>query len=128
MNWQILKSKFWWLAVIAFGLHQLLEKGMNRSIPVLDNYLDPLLSMPILLGLILQERQLFLNRYVSGYRKNYRFTALETGTITLFFAIIFEEIFPGLSPYFTRDWLDYIAYFVGAVYFYYLINQPSAPR
>ena len=91
---------------------------------LLDSYLDAFLSMPILLGLILQERQLFINKFVSPENpNNYSFSKIEIILATTFFAIIFEEGFPKWSPHFTKDYWDYIAYIGGALIFYGFINS-----
>lgn len=43
-------------------LHQSLEKLLEIRIPVIDNYLDPLLLMPILLHLMLWERRILFKK------------------------------------------------------------------
>ena len=95
--------------------HQFFQKVLLIRIPFLDNWLDPFLSMPILLGLILMERRWFYKN-----KKSYSFSILETVIAVLFFAIIFEFVFPKYSNGFTFDWWDFLAYGLGGILFYFL--------
>ena len=120
----IWRNKFWISTCLILLLHQIIQKGFDFNLGMLDNYLDPFLSMPILLGLILQERQFLLTKFLSYEKsKKYQFSILEIIITTLFFAIIFEEGFPIWSPYFTKDYWDYLAYATGAFLFYIFINK-----
>ena len=83
---------------------------------VLDDYLDPTLAAPILLGLWVAERT-FIWR--SG-----RLSALETAVATLLLAVIFEEVYPRFEGGFSRDVYDYVFYAIGGLYFYWLVNPP----
>jgi len=118
---KLLQSPLWMGSVLLLLTHQLFQKILPFKIPVLDNWLDPLLSMPILLGLILMERRWFLKHYSQGDLKSpceYKFSKLETVITVLFFAIIFEFLFPKWSNEFTFDWLDFLAYGLGGIVFY----------
>lgn len=121
---QILRNKVWISCVLLLVLHQVTQKVLYWGIPFIDNYLDSFLSMPILLGAILLERQFLITKYFSpSKQENYSFSMLETVIATIFFAIIFEEGFPRWSVNFTKDYWDYLAYFSGAVFFYGFINR-----
>lgn len=111
----VLRNPYWWAAVVAFVLHQVAQKGLKLNSAFLDDYLDPFLAAPVLLGLWLLER-----RYI--FRAP-RLSALETAVATLLLAIVFEEIFPRYEEGFRRDWVDYVFYALGGVYFYVLINR-----
>lgn len=102
--------------LILLGLHQLGQKFLGYSLPVLDNYLDPLLCMPVFLGFILMERRWFFN-------PDFVFQAWETVFIVVVLALIFELVFPRLSSGFTADWRDVLLYFAGGAVFYFLINK-----
>ncbi len=121
---QLLWNKTWVGCVLLLCLHQIIQKVLTFELGLIDNYLDPFLSMPIILGLILQERQ-YLIPIIFNTNKptNYHFSILEISIATAFFAIIFEEFFPKWSTHFTRDYWDYIAYFSGAFIFYLFINK-----
>lgn len=123
---RIFKNKVWISCVLLLGLHQLWERVLHVKIEFLDNYLDPFLSIPILLGLILQERLYVLKRYFNQVQTNtYQLLPLEIVVSTLLFAIVFEEAFSYLSDQFFRDIWDYPAYFAGALIFYIFINKPA---
>jgi len=118
---RLLQSPLWMGAVLLLLTHQLFQKILHFKIPILDNWLDPFLSMPILLGLILMERRWFLKRYSQGELKSageYKFSKLETTIAVLFFAIIFEFLFPKWSQEFTFDWWDFVGYGLGGIIFY----------
>ena len=124
MEWKVFKNKFWVSFILLLIIHQITQKILNVNLRWLDNYLDALLCMPILLGLLLQERQFIIAKYFKPTsQKNYQFSILEITLATIFFAIIFEEGFPKWSIYFTKDYWDYVAYFVGAFLFHFFIND-----
>lgn len=124
---RVFKNKVWISCVLLLGLHQLWERVLDFKIDFLDSYLDPLLSIPILLGLILQERLYVLKRYFSQKQTDfYQLLPLEIAISTLLFAIVFEEFFSYLSDRFVRDIWDYPAYFLGALIFYIFINKSKS--
>lgn len=107
------------VACVLFSIHQVIEKILCHPIPLLDNYLDTLLCMPIFLGCLLIERRWL-------YKKpNFTFTAFEVGFMLIVLSIIFEIVFPWLSPNFTADWWDVLLYAVGGIVFYRFINLDS---
>ena len=118
MFYQHLLHPFWILCSCTFIIHQITQKLFSWNLVWIDSYLDPLLCMPILLGLILAER-----RFILRNNKVYTFSFFEILVITFILGIIFEEGFPTWSNQFTKDYLDYIFYFVGALLFYFLINK-----
>ena len=107
-------TKVWWGFVGLLLAHQLTQKWLGWQLPFLDNYLDPFLSIPILLGAILAERNFILQKF-NGKEKNtiYQYSIFEIIICSLFFALLFEEGFPSWSKNFTRDVWDYLAYFLG---------------
>ena len=115
---KVFRNPWWWLAVVLFVVHQVVQKGVGLDTGVLDDYLDPALAAPILLGLWVAERT-FIWR--SG-----RLTLLETAVATLVLAVIFEEVYPRFEGGFSRDAYDYLFYALGGVYFYGLVNPPRA--
>lgn len=117
MNKQLLPSKGWFVAIFCFGLHQIMQRWLGWELPLLDHYLDPLLCIPILLGIMLVEREY----YFSTKRMN----LVETVSLTVFLGLLFEEVFPKMSIHFTRDTYDYIAYALGGAYFWLLVNPSS---
>ena len=108
----------WWVFVGIFLLHQLLQKGMGVDVPFAHEYLDPALSIPIMLGLWQVER-----RYLFGQT---HLTLLETAVGTIFLALIFEFLFPLLSDDFTADPWDYVAYSLGGLLFWLFVNRKGS--
>lgn len=106
---------YWLLCVAVFSLHQIFQKGLGIHFYWADNYLDNLLCMPIFLGMILWER-----RFIFTKNKTYKFTLFEIIIITTLLSVLFEEGFPRWSSDFTKDPVDYVFYFVGALLFYML--------
>lgn len=100
-----MKRWAWWGCALLFGLHQLLQKGLGMAIPWADNYLDPLLCMPLLLGLFEWEQQRLFGR-----RKLHLWEAL---VLTGLLSVLFECGFPRWSDRFTTDIWDVAAYYVG---------------
>lgn len=112
----IFRQPAWWIPFLIFLLHQFIQYGLGWSTPIADAYLDPLLALPILLGLLLFERQMIF--------KIRRLTLLEVCVVTVVLTLIFEEGFPRWQPAFVRDPLDYLAYLAGALYFWVFLNPP----
>lgn len=124
MKWHVLKNKYWLVCLTLLIFHQFLQKILGINFNWLDYYLDALLCLPILLGFLLQERQFIIAKYFKSTSQiTYRFSILEITIATVFFALIFEEGFPKWSLYFTQDYWDYLAYFMGAFFFYFFINE-----
>ncbi len=106
--------------MVVFALHQALQWGLDIRMPIIDSYLDPFLAPTILLGLWLYERQLIWRAPALSW--------FETAVATLLLAVIFEEVFPRLEEGFSRDLLDYLAYALGGLYFYWFVNRSPGPR
>ncbi|MCI4646577.1 hypothetical protein [Phaeodactylibacter sp.] len=95
------------VSLLLFVLHQLLQKGLSIHLPFFHAYLDPFLSMPIVLGLLDWERT---RRY--GWRP---LIPWEIAVVALLFVFLFECGFPLWNPAFTADWWDVPAYGAGAL-------------
>lgn len=113
----ILKSPVFIICCVLFLLHQLLQKVFNIAMPLIDQYADVLLAMPIILTLLVLERRLLFRR-----GNNYRLTILEVVIATLFVAFVSEVLFPAFSDSFTGDWLDVLFFAIGAAVYYFTIN------
>lgn len=114
---ELFNSKALQIVFGVFLIHQITEKLLEWSFPLADNYLDPLLCMPIFLSLFLVEKRLLLKN------ADYVLSALDCLVITIVLAVVFEEGFPSWSKNFTKDYWDYGCYFVGGVVFYIWINK-----
>lgn len=103
-------------AAALFLLHQGLQKGLGVGLPLIDDYLDPLLSIPLLLGLAAAEQ-----RWLLGRGADEPFTGVEVLAMTTALALLFEEGFPRIDPARqTRDPWDYLAYATGGLAYYWL--------
>ncbi len=120
----MIRNVFWILAVCLCVLHQIFQHGLGNRWWLADAYLDAFLSMPIVLGLMLQERQMMINLFVDeGIGKHYRFSGLQTIITGILLAIVFEEFLPRCFEGYTRDYWDYGAYALGIIAFHFLINK-----
>lgn len=111
---RVLRNPAWWIPLVLFLLHQLLERGFGLAVPLLDNHLDALVAVPVLLGLLSVERGYLFGRP--------RLDAATVVTAVFIFAVVFEILFPRWQPRFTADWVDAMLYVVGGVYFWWLVN------
>lgn len=100
------RRQLFWVSLLMFAVHQLLQKGFGIYLPFLHAYLDPFLAMPILLGVFDWERRW---RYGAAPLKIW-----EVAVVTIFFSLLFECGFPRWNPRFTADGYDVLAYALGA--------------
>ena len=114
---KVLTSPVFIICALLFVVHQVLQKGLDITFPLFDRYLDNLLAMPIILSLLLVERQYLFKR-----GKAYRLSTLDVVVATVFIALISEIIFPLLSQDFTTDWWDIVFLGLGSLIFYTTIN------
>lgn len=114
---KVLTSPVFIICALLFVVHQVLQKGLAITFPMVDRYLDNLLTMPIILSLLLVERQYLFKR-----GKAYRLSALDVVVATVFITLISEIIFPLLSKDFTTDWWDVAFLGLGSLIFYVTIN------
>lgn len=117
----VLKSPVFIICCLLFILHQLLQKGLHISMPLVDSYLDNLLAMPIILTFLLVERRILFRR-----GKGYRLSGLDVVMATIYIIIISEIVFPFLSEQFVTDWRDVIFYALGSLVYWFTINRWSA--
>ena len=107
------------LALLAFLAHQLSQKLLGARVPLLDGYLDPFLSIPLLLGLAAAEQ-----RWLGWRGANEAFDPVEVAAMTTALAVLFEEGFPRIDPTRqTRDVWDYAAYAAGGVAYWWFSRK-----
>lgn len=105
------------LAVVLFLIHQFLQKILNVPIPVVDNYLDPLLMMPILLTCVDWERRVLF--------KKPSLSIFEIILWTMVISVMTEYFFPRWSHRFTQDGKDVLCYLTGSAC--YFLSKQMAP-
>jgi hypothetical protein len=113
----VIKNKIFISSVILFLLHQFLQKGLNNNIPIIHEYLDDLLCMPVVLTLTL-----FAFRKFVVKNEMFSFSLGQVVWAVIYFSIIFEIALPYFSSQYTSDPVDVIAYSIGAFVFYKKIN------
>ena len=112
-----------WVCLLLFLVHQLLQKVLAVSLPFLDSYLDPFLCIPIILPLLALERH-----YLLGLSY---FNASDPGDaaiVTVALSVIFEVGFPTWSSSFVQDKYDFVAYAAGYLFWYLTIWRGRASR
>lgn len=115
MNGQIKSFILWIICLTLFILHQCLEKIAKVRIELLDNYLDPLLIMPILLPLITWERRFLRNEW------DYKLPLTHVLGYVIIISALAEIILPKLTKNMIADPLDVLFYSIGAGI--YLLTQ-----
>ncbi|MBK7427215.1 MAG: hypothetical protein IPI60_09375 [Saprospiraceae bacterium] len=118
-KWNIIKSPWFYSVLILFIIHQILQRGLLIHMSFADNYLDPSLFLPIVLGAYLQERRLILknNNHILD---NFRVIGL-----SIILCVLVEFVFPYFNCGYTFDVYDFVAYGAGSVYFHFTINKSS---
>lgn len=118
LGWK--KSQWIHISVIFLVLltHQILEKIFHLHHTWVDNYLDPLLCMPLFLSGLLLER-----RWLIYPKQEYHLPLLHIIAATILISLIAELLFPYLKPAFVGDIYDVVCYFIGSLYFYIFFNR-----
>jgi hypothetical protein len=98
---------------LLFICHQYFQKVAGINVYLADSYLDPLLSMPIILHLINIER--------NWLQQKARLSIKESFCYSLLMIIAGEFIFPAVSTQFTFDFLDIMLYPAGTAL--YIISE-----
>ncbi|HTO14274.1 MAG TPA: hypothetical protein VLZ83_00775 [Edaphocola sp.] len=88
-------------------------------IPFADNYLDPLLFMPILLHCILWEQ-----RFIFKKGLNFKLGTSEIIIWLIIISILTEYFFPKWNLGFTADIWDVFPYGLGTIFFMLFMNKP----
>ena len=89
----------------------------NFRVPLVHDYVADVLCMPVVLTLSMVAMRLL--RQNPGYQLN----RAQIITTVLMFAILFEGLFPLMSPRFTADPIDILCYAAGALLFSKWMNK-----
>ncbi|MCM5530239.1 hypothetical protein [Parasegetibacter sp. NRK P23] len=95
------------VCLLLFALHQLMVRVWHIHIEWLDNWLDPLVFMPVFL------RGLAVEGWVWGDRKT--LGATDVFSAVIYISLLVEGLFPLMSPRFTADWIDVLCYLLGGL-------------
>ncbi len=113
-------SAYFWICLTLFTLNQLVEKA-GIFIPYVHSYLDDTLAPGIVLGFALAFQQQLTFR-----NKSYVFSMGHVVFFVVWYALLFEVVFPYFDPRHHADILDVAAYSLGAILYYYLGNRSSS--
>ncbi|MBS3739264.1 hypothetical protein [Mesohalobacter halotolerans] len=94
---------------ILFLIHQYIQMQTQFNIAILDNYLDPLVLMPLILYALVWERRILLQN------KNIDLPHSHILGYFILIVLIGEFIFPLISENFTTDFWDILAYACGTL-------------
>lgn len=116
------KISYWFLlGLVAWVLIIQLRKN-GIFIPVINNHFTDLITIPMYCYVI----EYIMNSLL-GFRWKPDFNFVLTSIIYLSF--LFEVLCPKLSPLFTGDIFDVLAYFLGGMlYYFFKINSVSAVK
>ena len=90
----------------------------NIEIPYLNNWLTDFVFIP----LVLHFSQVLVF-FTLGYSKNKVYSLGSMLLFSIYVSIFFEYLAPNITSYNTADWIDVIAYILGAL-FYNFIHLP----
>ncbi|MFD2203747.1 magnesium citrate secondary transporter [Shivajiella indica] len=117
---RVFKNPYFVLACLIFWVNQVLEKYFGIFIPWIHEYLDDLLAMPVVLGITLQ-----IFRWIHPQKGKFRFSKIQVAVGWLYFSFLFEFLLPKWSKIYTSDIWDVLAYGIGSLAFFVLINVNS---
>ncbi len=116
----VFKNPFFFIPVLIFTINQVLERYFELFIPIIHSYLDDLLAIPVILGITLQ-----IYRKIHPQKDAFSFTKKQILVAVIYVSIVFELILPYFSSTYTSDIYDAVCYTLGAIYFFFLINQSA---
>lgn len=94
-----------------FLIHQCLQKVLYVSVPVMDDFLDSFLFLPLVSHILLMQRYWFF-----GLRHPFSFYTIIAAFVLI--SIISEVAFPWLSSRFTADEWDVLSFALGGLVYY----------
>ncbi|MDX5348585.1 MAG: hypothetical protein LPJ89_02455 [Hymenobacteraceae bacterium] len=88
--------------------------------PVLTNYLNDVLCMPLVLS-----AALLYQRIITYRNAAYVFTGYHVIVAVVYYAVAFELVLPQFMPRYTADFYDVVAYAAGGWLYYRFINKAA---
>ena len=95
----------------------------HQPIPVLNDYLTDLVTVPVMAHL----SRYFIRRFIVC-DANYTYPLGYLLFMAGYTAVVFEWVMPHFSTHYTGDWWDVVAYFAGSFFYYYFHGNPSFHR
>jgi hypothetical protein len=105
------KNLLFTFCLVLFGLHYCLQMWLHIPLPWADNYLDPILMMPIVLTLYAYEKPLL-------QKPNIGLNLGEIVAITMVVAFVAELVFPRINAACVGDIWDILGYCLGSFLFW----------
>lgn len=104
------------MALTALSVYSM--QKLNVSLPkFVNNYVNDLLCMPLVLGLLT-----FLIRYFKK-DKYFSFPLAFVLLLATYYSIYFEYYLPKINPRYTADWIDVLLYFFSSIAFFFFQNN-----
>ncbi len=108
------------MSAVIFWLTYLAEYFRVFTFSLIHSYLDDLLAMPVILTLAVAVQRQWVYR-----RPDYTLSKIQVSFAVLYVSVLFEGILPVISPKYTRDGWDILAYIMGGFIFFRFINRPE---
>ena len=112
-------SAYFWICLFLFTINQFVEKA-GIFIPYIHSYLDDTLAPGIVLGFALTFQQQLTFR-----DKTYVFSIGHVIFFVIWYALLFEVVFPYFDTRHHADVMDVVAYGIGGWLFYRYGNNPA---
>lgn len=97
------------IPLILFGVHQLMQRVLEISVPFADAYLDPFCAGAMAPYLLMVERKYFFD--------DSRLSLLDLATLFAVLTAVSEVVFPLFSERFVTDWWDALAILLGILWY-----------
>ena len=114
-----MQNSFFWGALGLYLVNRFLLAWLGLAALKIP-YLNDLLCLPVVLTLAL-----WLHQKLFPQNCRHRLNAAQVIFVVLYFAIFFEGILPIISARYTRDYLDILAYALGGLAYYFLLNPKT---
>ena len=89
-------------------------RWVQHPLPWLNNYLTDFVFVPVIAHMSVSFIRWLLKDSTCSFPVSYLLC------MALYAAIVFEYAMPRFSPVYTGDWGDVLAYFLGALFYYYV--------
>jgi hypothetical protein len=101
-----------WLIVITF-------RKTGHPLPYVNGHINDAFAIPVIANLALWFQRAFVVK--SNY---YVLARWQVFFIVVYVSVIFEGLLPWLSKAYTADWMDVLLYFLGGIFFHFVMNKP----
>lgn len=119
MSFMNIRYIFLIILVIVAIVHQFTQEVFNTEL--LSSYLDDVLIVPIAMGISMVIQRFFILK-----NQSFSYSKWSVVCVCVFFAIAFEVIIPKFSIHYHSDKFDLLAYALGGLIFYLVINPSSS--